>query len=96
MPAISRPLVVFGLVVLAAGIVTVVGLTRGEQSKSESPAVSWAPAPRVANGVSVVAAAGEGTYALRTKHGEVGFLAGVNLGATTPGHQPGELAISAV
>jgi hypothetical protein len=25
----------------------------------------------------------------------VGFLAGVNLGATTPGHQPGELAITA-
>ena len=95
MPAISRPHVVLGLVVLTAGIVTMVGLGRGEHNKSESPAVSWAPAPRTANDIAVVATAGDGRYALRTKHGEVGFLAGVNLGATTPGRQPGELAISA-
>ncbi len=43
----------------------------------------------------MVARAGDGRYALHTRHGDVTFLPGINLGATTPGHQPGELAIAA-
>ena len=31
---------------------------------------------------------------LHTKHGDVDFWSGVNLGSTTPGHSPGELATS--
>ena len=50
---------------------------------------------RQVRGLTVLAQAGDGRYALHTAHGDVGFLAGVNLGATTPGHQPGELAITA-
>ena len=78
--------------VAVAAAIAVVGVTG---VKKETPEVSWAPAPRQARGLTVLAQAGKGRYALHTAHGEVGFLAGVNLGATTPGHQPGELAITA-
>ena len=99
MSATSRPFIalVTGLALVGAGAVAFVGLT-GEKTTevADQPrAASWAPAPRLAGGVSVVATAGNGRYALHTKHGDVPFLAGVNLGATTPGHQPGELAITA-
>ncbi|MDQ1288273.1 MAG: hypothetical protein QG622_1838 [Actinomycetota bacterium] len=56
---------------------------------------SWAPAPRRAVGLSVLADADGGRFRLHTAGGEVDFLAGVNLGATVPGHQPGELALEA-
>jgi len=93
MPATSRTLlaVLSGLALAAAAaVVGVMGL-RGEETGRvvETPAASWAPAPRRVGGVSVVATAGDGRYALHTKHGDVPFLAGVNLGATTLGHQPG-------
>ena len=75
---------------LAAAVV--VGVTGGGQDTREA---SWAPAPREVRGLTVLAQSGHRRYALHTAHGDVGFLAGVNLGATTPGHQPGELAITA-
>jgi hypothetical protein len=78
---------------LVAGGVTIVVLAGREDTTSE--AVSWRPAPAAVGGASVVARAGDGRYALHTRHGDVTFLPGVNLGATTPGHQPGELAIAA-
>ena len=62
-----------------------------------APAVtgpSWAPQPRTIGGLHAVAAAGRTEYSLYTAHGAVHFLPGVDLGATTPGHQPGELAIT--
>ncbi|AGL14345.1 hypothetical protein [Actinoplanes sp. N902-109] len=56
---------------------------------------SWAPAPITTGGLISVATAGKSTFALHTVGGDVTFLPGVNLGSTTPGHQPGELSISA-
>jgi hypothetical protein len=56
---------------------------------------SWAPAPREAGGLRSLATAGHGTFALHTAGGDSTFLPGVNLGSTTPGHQPGELSVSA-
>src|SRR5690348_15408523 len=56
---------------------------------------SWAPAPVDRHGLRVVASSDAAGFALHTRHGPVSFLAGVNLGSTTPGHQPGELAITA-
>ncbi|GAB3440013.1 hypothetical protein GCM10027517_14010 [Phycicoccus ginsengisoli] len=55
---------------------------------------SWAPRPTTTRGLSTVAAAQGGRLLLHTRHGEVDFWSGVNLGSTTPGHSPGELAIS--
>jgi hypothetical protein len=56
---------------------------------------SWAPAPASAGGLRSLATAGQGKFALHTAGGDVTFLPGVNLGGTTPGHQPGELSIPA-
>jgi hypothetical protein len=46
-------------------------------------------------GLRTVATAGRGRFALHTATGDRTFLPGVNLGSTTPGHQPGEQSISA-
>jgi hypothetical protein len=56
---------------------------------------SWAPAPVTTGGLRAVATAGRGRYALHTAGGDVTFLPGVNLGSTTPGHEPGELSVTA-
>lgn len=58
---------------------------------------SWAPAPREVGGLttlaSTVGAGEQAQLALHTEHGDVTFWGGVNLGATTPGHNPGELSV---
>ena len=78
------------LVAAAAGAVAAVTLgTTG----SDGP--SWAPVIRENGGLRTIATATPAGYTLFTAHGPVGFLPGMDLGATTPGHQPGELAISA-
>ncbi len=65
-----------------------------------SPAVftaagpSWAPSPRQAGGLHTIATCSTARYSLYTAHGTVHFLPGIDLGATTPGHLPGELAIT--
>lgn len=46
-------------------------------------------------GLSTLAEPVDGKLALHTASGEVTFWTGVNLGSTTPGHSPGELAITA-
>ncbi len=57
-------------------------------------AASYAGAPAVVDGLRVPARAGAGTVDLATSGGAFAprFWPGVNLGSTTPGHQPGELA----
>src|SRR5690348_7778400 len=55
---------------------------------------SWAPRPQTLAGLRTVATAGARGFALSTAHGPASFLPGVNLGSTTPGHQPGELSIA--
>ena len=56
---------------------------------------SWAPAPVEVDGARSVATTSGTTFALHTKQGDVTFVPGMNLGATTPGHYPGEVAIEA-
>lgn len=57
---------------------------------------SWAPAPSSVDGLAVLAAPVHTergpAVALHTAGGDVTFWAGVNLGSTVPGHNPGELA----
>jgi hypothetical protein len=63
---------------------------------SDDPAGrSWAPQVRRIEGLRTVATADAAGYSLFTAHGAVHFVPGMDLGATTPGHQPGELAITA-
>ncbi|SDS39534.1 hypothetical protein SAMN04488570_1783 [Nocardioides scoriae] len=54
-------------------------------------ATSWAPAPRRAQGLRVLAESGPRGFALHTRSGAKTFLPGINLGSSTPGHQPGEV-----
>ncbi len=49
---------------------------------------------REAGGLHTIATASRSGYSLYTAHGAVHFLPGIDLGATTPGHLPGELAIT--
>ncbi|HEX8628175.1 MAG TPA: hypothetical protein VF755_08395 [Catenuloplanes sp.] len=56
---------------------------------------SWAPRPVVRNGLRTVATSAASTFAVHTESGPKTFLPGINLGSTTPGHQPGELAMDA-
>jgi len=56
---------------------------------------SWAPAPREADGLRMVASSDGPEFELHTAGGDRTFLPGVDLGETTPGHLPGEGAISA-
>lgn len=58
-------------------------------------APSRAPQPLIAGGLRAAATAGPTGFTLHTAGGEVSFLPGVNLGSTTPGHLPSELAIGA-
>jgi hypothetical protein len=60
-----------------------------------SQRTDWAPDPVELDGLTAVAAVDGTTFAVHTKSGEKTFLPGVNLGSTTPLHQPGELAITA-
>ena len=58
---------------------------------------SWAPKPERAQGLATIASTislnDTPRLALHTAHGDVTFWGGVNVGTTTPGHNPGELAI---
>jgi hypothetical protein len=68
------------------------------EGMSELPAPpvgpSWAPTPVTVDGLRMAATAGSTAFALHTASGDKTFLPGVNLGSTTPGHQPGELAVT--
>ncbi len=55
---------------------------------------SWAPQLREIGGLHAVAAASRSQYSLYTAHGTAHFLPGIDLGATTPGNLPGQLAIT--
>lgn len=56
---------------------------------------SWAAKPVTTGGLTCLATQSGETIALHTVSGDATFWSGVNLGSTTPGHSPGELAITA-
>ncbi len=56
--------------------------------------VSRAPAPVRRGGLTALAEPVGQHLALHTAGGDLTFWSGVNLGSTTPGHNPGELAVS--
>ncbi len=61
---------------------------------SWTPPGSLAPDPEVVDGLTRIAHQdGPERLVLRTASGEVDYLTGVNVGATVPGHAPGELAV---
>ncbi|MGX6602944.1 hypothetical protein ACWKSP_12520 [Micromonosporaceae bacterium Da 78-11] len=81
----------------SAPVVTSPAFLIAGMSKIPAPPAgsSWAPAPVDAGGLKMVASSDRQEFELHTAAGNRTFLPGVNLGSTTPGHQPGELSISA-
>jgi hypothetical protein len=55
---------------------------------------SWRAAPVSRGGLSSLATADKNGFRVHTASGDKTFVPGMNLGSTTPTHQPGELAIS--
>jgi hypothetical protein len=85
-------------VVLAAGLAAVLVIRHAPVSANgvvtgRYAGLSWAPSPRDIGGLHAIATSAPSGYSLYTVHGAVHFLPGVDMGATVPGHQPGELAI---
>lgn len=54
---------------------------------------SWAPNPIMTEGLSQIASVSGTDVMLHTEGGDAAFIAGVNIGPTIPGYQPGEVAI---
>ena len=52
---------------------------------------SWAPAPVIADGLTVTASAASGSFELHTSGGDRSFLPGINLGSSIPGTFPGQV-----
>jgi len=67
------------------------GCTGGRAPDSTSHISSWAPRPQQQAGLRTVAFSGPDEFRLMTAGGTRTFLPGVNLGSTTPLHQPGEV-----
>ena len=61
------------------------------KEKDHPAATDWTPAPEKVDGLSVLAASDKDGFRLHTASGDKTFLPGVNLGSTTPLHQPGEV-----
>ncbi len=86
--AVSRGLVV-ATIVLLASVATACG---GSSGKPAGPkGTDWSPAARTVDGLSVLVESDVDGLRLHTASGDKTFLPGVNLGSTTPGHQPGEV-----
>jgi hypothetical protein len=93
---------VLGLCLLLAGGTAAPALTSPaflisgmREIPSPPQGTSWAPAPREADGLRMIASSDGQEFELHTAGGDRTFLPGVDLGETTPGHRPGEGAISA-
>ena len=76
---------------LVALMVVVAGCTSSGEEPPGPRGEDWAPAARDIGGLSVLAESDADGFRLHTASGEKTFLPGVNLGSTTPLHQPGEV-----
>ena len=79
-----------------AGALTALLSSCGTSTSTTASSNSWAPKPQLTQGLTTLASVtkidGEARLALHTRHGDVTFWGGVNVGTTVPGHNPGELA----
>ncbi|GMA41591.1 hypothetical protein GCM10025883_36360 [Mobilicoccus caccae] len=66
----------------------------GGQGGEKGAPVDRSPSPQEHGGLRCLARQDSTTLRLHTTAGDVTFWAGVNLGSTTPGHSPGELAVT--
>lgn len=86
---------VLALCVACVVFVSGAGCSQADDPERTPVASSWAPAPLESDGLTYVARAEGEDLLLSTADGDRAFVAGVNIGATTPGHSPGELSPTA-
>src|SRR5262245_38399091 len=68
------------------------GVLAGCRDQGDAPGgTDWSPAAKQVDGLTVLAEADADGFRLHTTSGDKTFLPGVNLGSTTPLHQPGEV-----
>ena len=79
---------VAGLVLILTGAAT--GCARESEDRA-ARSTDWSPAAATVQGMSVLAESDAAGLRLHTGSGDKTFLPGVNLGSSTPGHQPGEV-----
>lgn len=84
------PLWVAGMAI-AASVSFTACTPDGRQADSPGRDSSWAPRPDREGGLTTLATSGPEGFRLLTADGVRTFLPGVNLGSTTPLHQPGEV-----
>ena len=97
------PVLLGGLVVACTSLSTTT--TGAEGARTGSPAEafgapvpdgpSWGQAAQEDAGLTSVATSSAAGFRLHTASGDKTFVPGMNLGSTTPTHQPGELAMTA-
>lgn len=96
MSRLRRAAAAVAVVLLAAGCSTSRPASQpGSAAPDRSSAPDRGPAPVTVAGLRVLAQPQGDRLALHTTGGDVTFWTGVNLGSTTPGHSPGELAVGA-
>jgi hypothetical protein len=83
-----------GLVLISA---LILGFAACSSSQQSPPAATdWSAAPVTGqDGLRSLAVSTADGFALHTASGDKAFIPGMNLGSTTPTHQPGELAVTA-
>jgi len=103
----SAPLLTLGLLATMAQTSATPGqAVRGATAAAKGAAVrerlaadrlgpDWSPSPTMLGGLRTLATTDARGLRLLTRDGARSFIAGVDLGVTTPGHQPGEVAIEA-
>ncbi len=72
-------------------VATVTGGCGADDREAGRRTTDWAPAARTVDGLRVLAQSDARGLRLHTASGDKTFLPGINLGSTTPGHQPGEV-----
>nr|MDT0664124.1 hypothetical protein [Micromonospora sp. DSM 115978] len=78
-----------------AALVLTLALTGCGGDRAAASSGDWTAAPVTVDGLTATATV-EGTdFLVHTAGGNRTFLSGVNLGTTTPGHQPGQLRVTA-
>ena len=83
------------LPVLLASLMAGCTEARTGDSSPDPAGPSWATAPATTGGIVSVATSDRDGFRLHTASGDKTFVPGMNLGSTTPTHQPGELAMGA-
>ncbi|MFZ0159004.1 MAG: hypothetical protein WAL50_08265 [Kineosporiaceae bacterium] len=90
----TAPLIAVGLVFAVTQTQPTPSAASASEQAARLPSSDWTPRPDSLTGLRTLATTDQRGLRLLTGSGAKSFIAGVDLGVTTPGHQPGEVAIA--